>query len=318
MATIRQLSSGNWNAQVRVKGKPAQSKTFPTEEAAQQWARQQEALTKEHKSHTIYSLGMSYCQARLLGRGSHKHALQIVEHLAKAFPQPIQDITPQQINAYKLERLKTVKPATCRTQLAFMSRLYRWAKRELLIDIANPLADIALPQASKSSDKVVSKGELFLVLEHLSPAMRLIAELAYETAMRRSEIVKLTIEHIHLEDRIADVIDGKNGTRSVPLTLRAVELLQAAIQRAKAKHIPKGRIFNITPHSVSTAVRRARQKAKLDSSVRLHQLRHTRITNVAKKGFNNAQIMIVSGHRDTRSVARYSHLNAKDVLHLID
>ena len=63
MATIRQLSSGNWNAQVRVKGKPAQSKTFPTEEAAQQWARQQEALTKEHKSHTIYSLGMSYCQA---------------------------------------------------------------------------------------------------------------------------------------------------------------------------------------------------------------------------------------------------------------
>ncbi|MCF5392928.1 tyrosine-type recombinase/integrase, partial [Pseudomonas syringae] len=52
--------------------------------------------------------------------------------------------------------------------------------------------------------------------------------------------------------------------------------------------------------------------------VRLHQLRHTRITNVAKRGFNNAQIMIVSGHRDTRSVARYSHLNAKDVLHLID
>lgn len=318
MATIRQLSSGNWNAQVRVKGKPAQSKTFPTEEAAQQWAKQQEALTKEHKSHTIYSLGMSYCQARLLGKGSYHHALQLVEQLSKAFPQPIQDITPQQINTYKLERLKTVKPATCRTQLAFMSRLYRWAKRELLIEVANPLEDIALPQASKSSDKVVSQGELFLVLQHLSPAMRLITEIAYETAMRRSEIVKLTVEHVHLTERIADVVDGKNGTRSVPLTLRAVELLQAAMQRAKAKRIPKGRIFNITPHSVTTAVRRARQKANLPDTVRLHQLRHTRITNVAKKGFNNAQIMIVSGHRDTRSVARYSHLNAKDVLHLID
>ena len=237
MATIRQLSSGNWNAQVRIKGKPAQSKTFPTEEAAQQWARQQEAVTKEHKAHTIYSLGMSYCQARLTGRGSYGHALQIVEQLAKAFPQPIQDITPQQINSFKLERLKTVKPATCRTQLAFMSRLYKWAKRELLIDVSNPLADIALPQASKSSDKVVSKGELFLVLEHLSPAMKLIAELAYETAMRRSEIVKLTVECVHLEERIADVIDGKNGTRSVPLTMRAVELLQEAIRRAKANPI---------------------------------------------------------------------------------
>ncbi|MCQ4293887.1 tyrosine-type recombinase/integrase [Pseudomonas stutzeri] len=103
----------------------------------------------------------------------------------------------------------------------------------------------------------------------------------------------------------------------MPLTKRAVELLQEAIRLAKSKRIATGRLFSITPHSVSTAVRRARQKAKLDSSVRLHQLRHTRITNVAKKGFNNAQIMIVSGHRDTRSVARYSHLNAKDVLHLI-
>ena len=94
MATIRQLSSGNWNAQVRVKGKPAQSKTFPTEEAAQHWAKQQEALTKEHKSHTIYSLGMSYCQARLLGRGSYHHALQMVEHLSVAFPSPSKTSPP--------------------------------------------------------------------------------------------------------------------------------------------------------------------------------------------------------------------------------
>ncbi|WP_236690569.1 tyrosine-type recombinase/integrase [Stutzerimonas stutzeri] len=176
-----------------------------------------------------------------------------------------------------------------------MSRLYRWAKRELLIDIANPLADIALPQASKSSDKVVSKGELFLVLEHLSPAMKLITELAYETAMRRSEIVKLTIEHVHLEERIADVVDGKNGTRSVPLTKRAVELLQEAIRLAKSKRIPTGRLFNITPHSVSTAVRRARQidtdryalghliQFIFRGSIRKHEDMHLLITSLRMK-----------------------------------
>jgi integrase len=318
MATVRQLSSGNWNAQVRLKGKPAQSKTFPTQEAAQQWAKQLEAVTKEHKAHTIYSLGMTYCESRLKGKGSYNHALQLVEQLGAAFPQPIDQITPQQINDFKLMRLKKVKPATCRTQLAFMSRCFRYAKRELLIDIANPLAEIALPQASKASDKVVSQGELMLILNELSPTMRLITELAYETAMRRSEIVKLTAECVHLNERIADVVDGKNGTRSVPLTMRAVELLQEAMKLAKAKRTAGPRLFNVTPHSVSTAVRRAREKAHLDSSVRLHQLRHTRITNVAKKGFNNAQIMVVSGHRDTRSVARYSHLNARDVIHLID
>jgi integrase len=199
-----------------------------------------------------------------------------------------------------------------------MSRFYRFAKRELLLSIPNPVADIALPPPSKPSDKVVSGEELALVIKELPPTMALIVELAYESAMRRSEMTKLTPSCLHLEERIVDVIDGKNGTRSVPLTRRAVELLQEALRLMGEHPSPNTKVFGVTPHAVSTAVRRARRLAGLDESVKLHQLRHTRITNVAKRGFNNSQIMIVSGHRDTRSVARYSHLNAKDVLHLID
>ncbi|MBH3394929.1 site-specific integrase [Pseudomonas kermanshahensis] len=318
MATIRSLPSGNWNAQVRLKGKPPQSKTFKTQEEAQAWADKLEAVTKQHREHTIYTLGMSYCESLLKGKGSYAHAIQIVEQLAHAFPQPIKQITPKDVNDFKLKRLESVKPATCRTQLAFMSRFFKYAKRELLINIANPVTEVSLPKPSKPSDKVVSAYELNLMLKELTPTMALIAELAYETAMRRSEILKLTVNCLHLEQRIADVVDGKNGTRSVPLTKRAIELLKKAICLAYAERIPKGRLFTVRPHSVSQAVRKARNRAGLDKSVKLHQLRHTRITNVAKKGFNNAQIMIVSGHRDTRSVARYSHLNAKDVLHLID
>jgi len=318
MATFRQLSSGTWNAQVRIQGTPTLSKTFPTKQAAEVWAKVTEAASRKSKEHTLYTLGMTYCETLLKGKGSYDHAIKIVDQLFAAFPQSIHDITPQLVNDFKLKRLQTVKPATCRIQLAFMSRFFRFAKRGLLIDIPNPVSDIALPKPDKSSDKVISAGELRQLLNKLSPTMALIVELAYETAMRRSEILKLTTHCLHLDERIADVIDGKNGTRSVPLTLRAIELLKEAQRLALADRASKGRLFTVTPHSVSQAVRLARNKAGLDSSVRLHQLRHTRITNVAKKGFNNAQIMIVSGHRDTRSVARYSHLNAKDVLHLID
>ncbi|WP_053161254.1 site-specific integrase [Pseudomonas sp. P1.8] len=301
MANIRSLPSGNWNAQVRLKGKPAQSKTFPTQALAQAWADQLEAVTKEHQTHTLYTLGMTYCETLLKGKGSYDHAIKIVDQLFAAFPQSIHDITPQLVNDFKLKRLQTVKPATCRIQLAFMSRFFRFAKRGLLIDIHNPVSDITLPKPDKSSDKVISAGELRQLLNKLSPTMALIVEIAYETAMRRSEILKLTTHCLHLEERIADVIDGKNGTRSVPLTIRAMELLKEAQRLALADRASKGRLFTVTPHSVSQAVRLARNKAGLDNSVRLHQLRHTRITNVAKKGFNNAQIMIVSGHRDTRS-----------------
>ena len=56
----------------------------------------------------------------------------------------------------------------------------------------------------------------------------------------------------------------------------------------------------------------------MDEDVRFHQLRHTRISMVARKGFNQAQIMMVSGHRDIRSVQRYTHLNVRDVIGLLD
>ena len=45
MANIRSLPSGNWNAQVRLRGSPPQSKTFPTQALAQAWADQLGAVT---------------------------------------------------------------------------------------------------------------------------------------------------------------------------------------------------------------------------------------------------------------------------------
>ncbi|MFD2189351.1 tyrosine-type recombinase/integrase [Pistricoccus aurantiacus] len=319
MASIRQLKSGKWNVQVRLKGQTAKSSSFATREEAEQWAIRMEEEAKAPLVHTLSSVGSLYCEDRLRGKPSYRNGVRIVRQLGVAFPQPLQEITPKQANEYKLKRLRQVKPSSCRQELSFMSRLFRYAQRDMLLEegkglpLTNPVERIALPRESRPSDKVVSREELDRLLGKLSPLMALVVELAYETAMRRSEIVKLTPSCVHLDERIADVVDGKNGTRSVPLTKRAVELLREALARS-----PQGKLFKVLPNSVSVAVKRAREEAGLGDDVRLHQLRHTRITNVAKKGFNNAQIMMVSGHRDVRSVARYSHLNARDVLPLID
>ena len=78
MANIRLLPSGNWNAQVRVKDKSPQSKTFSSKAAAESWASQIEAVTMDHKHHTIYTLGMTYCETMLKGKGSYQHALKVV------------------------------------------------------------------------------------------------------------------------------------------------------------------------------------------------------------------------------------------------
>lgn len=324
MANIRQLSSGNWNVQVRIKGQKPVSKTFPTRAAAQGWVDGQEALRRAEGAFqgqalpTVKELGYAYAEARLTGHQGYTKCRMIAEQLGKVFPVSIDQVTPRMVNDFKLARLKEVKSETCRAQLAFLSRFYRYAQRELLLDVSNPVASIVMPPASKPSDKVVTREELDRLLAALKPTMAIIVELAYETAMRRSEIIKLTRSCLHLGDRIVDVIDGKTGTRNVPLTKRAVELLELAVTRCRGQGKPSDKLFEVRPHSASNAVKRAREKVGLPDTVRIHQLRHTRITDVAKRGLNNAQIMVVSGHRDPRSVARYTHLNARDVLHLID
>ena len=124
------------------------------------------------------------------------------------------------------------------------------------------------------------------------------------------------------EHKVSVLFHPKTGTitaftlkNSEEHTRRAVELLTEAKGNCCT---PESRLFPVTPHAVSTAFRRARKQVGLDDDVRLHQLRHTRITQVAQKGFNQAQIMMVSGHRDVRSVQRYTHLNVRDVIELLD
>ena len=74
--------------------------------------------------------------------------------------------------------------------------------------------------------------ELELFLTAMSPRMAVIVAFAYETAMGRGEILKLTVRDLHLEQRFLRVVDGKEGFRDLPLTRRAVQLLEGVLDHS--------------------------------------------------------------------------------------
>lgn len=322
MATIRQLPSGRFNVQIRRKNHPSISRSFDSQEDADRFAQDNEVQTALEKVDvervSFLKTGEQYCLTVLQGRASQEITLYRIRLLAKHLPEDMRQITKQDVNRFRLMRLQSVAPVTCRDELQLVHRIYKYAHRELFLDSGehpSPVKDVRMPPASKPRSRVIEKDELQRLISHLSPVMAEVIELAFETAMRRGEIVKLRKKHVHFEDRIASVIDGKTGDRGVPLSTKAMGLLKLAAER---RIHADDRLYPVTAHAVSTALRRARGKAGLDSDVRMHQLRHTRITMVARKGFNQAQIMMVSGHRDSRSVQRYTHLNVKDVVDLLD
>lgn len=113
----------------------------------------------------------------------------------------------------------------------------------------------------------------------MTPTMARIAEIAFETAMRRSEILKLECKHLCLDERYLSVIDGKEGSRDVPLTLRACELLNEAVNLLGGEDRP---LFDLAPYNVSQALRRGKQfllQHKLSQMTKLRKLNTTFQTN---------------------------------------
>lgn len=254
MATMRQLPSGRFNVQIRLKNTKPLSRTFNTLEDAETWAREQEEghllPDSQDTPMTLLTLGKRYCDTVLKGKPSREIALNRFERIARHLPQDVKALTKQDVNAYRLMRLEKVSSTTCRDELVFIHRLFRWAHREMILDRSlypSPCLDVSIPTPNKPRNKVVSKEELTALLSELPKLVKPIIELAYETAMRRSEIIKLTPRHLNLDERTVAVINGKTGDRLVPLTLRAVEILMEVSRRCKT---PDHLLFPIKPLSV--------------------------------------------------------------------
>lgn len=320
MANIRQLSSGNWNAQVRLAGMRPRSQTFHSRKEAEDWAAGLEGVAR-YKHPSFKEAGLTYAKEILGGRPSKElFELQIIRLGRRPmFRKPIHNVSAQDLIKFKNQRLSEVTTTTVRDDMVKAMRVIRWYIAEWKAmsgeEIADPCQGITLPRPRRTRDHVVTRDQLAQLLTAMSPEMAVVVELAYETAMRRSELLRLRAQDLNLAERFLRVVDGKEGSRDVPLSRRAVELLAGALACACDTDSP---LFPVAAYSVTQAVRRAREKVGLSNDVRFHQLRHSRITEVARKGLNQAQIMIVSGHRDIRSVQRYTHLNVRDVVDLID
>ena len=320
MANIRLQKSGNWNVQVRVAGKPARSQTFHTQKEAKAWATKQESMIN-FRHPTLQQAGLSYCGSILESKPSRTLTELQFKRIGKRpeFAKPLDIVTLQDVNAYKEKRLNEVSGTTVRDDLMVIRRVYRWYIAEWFAksgeELSNPCDRLVLPKARRARDTVITRDQLLLLLREMTPPMAQVVELAFETAMRRSEILRLRECDLNLDGRFLRVVEGKEGSRDVPLNRRAVRLLECAVARLAGGD---GQLYSMAPHSVSQAVRRARERLGMSSNIRFHQLRHSRITEVARKGLNQAQIMMVSGHRDIRSVQRYTHLNVRDVIDLIE
>jgi integrase len=299
MPTIRKRGQYQWEAQVRRRGYPAQSKTFTTKAEAEAWANMIESemsrgvwLSRtEAEATTLYEALERYEKEVSLSKRGAAQEISVLKTCKAAYlaRRPLATIRSADIAKLRDEWLKEYKPATVLRRLAVLSHVFNIARKEWGMEsLSNPIELVRKPQPNNArtrriafgdapvgttsgdeseSERRAQDGELERIAKASSSALLpSIIWLAVETAMRRGEIVSLLWVNVDLNRRVAHLPSTKNGdARDVPLSSRAVFVLQALEDAKDNTSDDDGvadRIFEIRSDAVTRAFERAVARAR--------------------------------------------------------
>ena len=351
MASFEQRESGYWQAKIRRKGQPVQSKTFRTKVDAEMWARgienemdrgvfvnraeaesttMTQALDRYEREVSQFKKGYPQEKSRIKSWKSHPLARRSLASLR-----------PTDFAQYKDDRLAAgAAAATVRNDLALLSHLFTICQKEWGIPILNHVQQIRLPRAPNGRVRRLVHDEDIRIEAAFASAewtgggtrtniwIRPAFILAAETAMRRSELLSLRWVDIDLNKQVAHVRKSKIGeARDVPLSKKSVAVIES-LPRAI-----NGRVIDTTPSAIDQSWRRcvARARREYEQELKVagknhqeidddnllinltwHDLRHEATSRLADK-LQLHELMKVTGHKGTRMLERYYHPRAEDL-----
>lgn len=279
MATFRKRGPYQWEAQIRKRGYPAQSKTFNTKAEAEAWAKMIESemargvwLSRGEAESTTLREALERYQAEIVPHKKGKVQEDSIIRMLLTLPlalRPLASIRGADMASLCDAWLQDYAPATVLRRLAVLSHVFSVARKEWGMEsLSNPVEVVRKPAANNArvrrlvtlegaaldsgadDARQVQDGELERVMAASSSALLpSIIRLAVETVMRRGEIVGR--EHIDLVRRVAHLPATKNGSaRDVPLSSKAVAVLQALRDGLNAKEQGQGAVFAMRPDGV--------------------------------------------------------------------
>jgi len=345
MGTIQKRPNGSHTAKIRIKGFPPLSQTFKTSADASDWIAEQEASiraritaarTLENQKRIAAQCAPQFrvfadLMRRYLEevtpqkRSATEEAIRLrglLKHSIAACP--LQGLTTARVAEWRNERMKQVSGSTVNRDINLLTHVVEIARGEWEIGLeANPFRRIRRPRNNPSRERRLSAAEdrqlLSACAATKNPYIRPIIVLALETAMRRSEIVGLEWERVHLSLLHIQLTKTKTGApRNVALSSRAVATLSALRPDADNTGELKGSVFlGLTPNALKLAFRRAVERAGI-ADFHFHDLRHEATSRLFEKGLSVIEVASITGHKDVRMLSRYTHLHVSDLARKLD
>ncbi|MBP0634873.1 site-specific integrase [Cupriavidus sp. AcVe19-6a] len=286
------------------------ARAFPTEREARQWAEEieRQLMLGRDVSSTVRDVVTRYTKEISPKKKSGAGEVHRLNYFLKTFrqaDQPIREIEPEHIKAWRDRRLQEVAPASVRRELNSIGNVFTYAVKEWHLIQTSPMARMKKPKDGPARTRLFEDGEAEAIFEHLNYSRdgRLSApehfvgamlDLSLWTAMRRGELIKMEWSEVSLAKRVVLLPDTKNGSpRMVPLSREALTIMQNLHkQRDKgATHV-----FPLTTNQVTRIFAQVRDDLELEEDVIFHNARRTATTRFARK-MDIQTLAKITGHK---------------------
>lgn len=245
---------------------------------------------------------------------SYKHSIRrFLDHFDG---RDIQEVTNEDIRNYlhDLARNKEYSFSTLNIHISAIKTFYQYTYS---IDIHQ--INIPRPAKSKHLPKLISKQEVQRMIETCRNLKhRTIIITLYSTAMRRDELLGLTISDVMLDRRQVRILGKGNKERYVYLSDKLIVQMEQYLKMYKPGHYlfegPGGSRYSGS--SVGNIIKTAAGQAGIERNITPHMLRHSFATHMLTAGVSPIHIQKILGHSNIKTTLVYTHLTDKDLSNL--
>lgn len=185
----------------------------------------------------------------------------------------------------------------------------------------DPMEDFDAPRLKRSLPKALSGPDIERMLEAPDRTTRegvrdaAILELFYSCGLRISELAKLPLRDVSLEEGAIRVRGKGAKVRLVPIGARAMDRVRAWMSLRATEHAREETLFvnrrgrRMSRTGVWLVVKRYARAANVAQNVTPHMLRHTFATHLLDNGADLRAVQEMLGHKDIATTQIYTHVS---------
>ncbi len=171
-------------------------------------------------------------------------------------------------------------------------------------------------KVSKKLPVVLRKGEVRELIDSAQTRKsQLMLEMLYSSGLRVSELVKLKVGDLELDENHGWVRGGKGGKdRLFILSKKLSAKLKVFVKDKKSSSfVFDGFDGSMTTRNVQSIVKRAALSAGIDKKVSPHTLRHCFATHLLESGVGIRQIQVLLGHSNLQTTQIYTKVSTEEL-----